>query len=109
MPQALAAVAAVGAAIVANPGTFAAIASTVIGIGVSIATQALGKKQKARQTNVQDRTLMVKEPLVPRRVVYGRTRVGGVWVFAETSGNSNEYLHMVLAISEGPNQAIETV
>ncbi len=45
----------------------------------------------------------------PRRVVYGRTKVGGVWVYAETSGTYNEYLHLIMVLCDGPIQEIETV
>lgn len=34
-------------------------------------------------------------------VIYGKTRTGGVRVFAETSGTDNVYLHLVFAIGEG--------
>lgn len=34
-------------------------------------------------------------------VIYGRRRVGGYRVFVSTEGATNEYLHVVLAISEG--------
>ena len=43
----------------------------------------------------------------PIPVIYGRRRVGGTRVFIEVSGSSNEYLHLVLALSEGPVTAID--
>jgi hypothetical protein len=45
----------------------------------------------------------------PRRVVYGRAKVGGLWVYAETSGAYNQYLHLVCVLCDGPIQEIETV
>ena len=45
----------------------------------------------------------------PIPVIYGRRRVGGTRVFIEVSGSSNEYLHLVLALSEGPVTAIDNV
>lgn len=45
----------------------------------------------------------------PIPVIYGRRRVGGTRVFIEVSGSSNEYLHLVLVISEGPVTAIDNV
>lgn len=45
----------------------------------------------------------------PIPVVYGRRRVGGTRVFIEVSGSSNEYLHLVLVLSEGPVTAIDNV
>jgi len=45
----------------------------------------------------------------PIPVLYGRRRVGGTRVFIEVSGASNEYLHVVIVLSEGPVTAIENV
>ena len=45
----------------------------------------------------------------PIPVIYGRRRVGGTRVFIEVSGSSNEYLHLVLVLSEGPVTAIDNV
>ena len=45
----------------------------------------------------------------PIPVIYGHRRVGGTRVFIEVSGNSNEYLHLVLVLSEGPVTAIDNV
>ena len=45
----------------------------------------------------------------PIPVIYGRRRVGGTRVFIEVSGGSNEYLHIVLVLAEGPVAAIDNV
>jgi hypothetical protein len=45
----------------------------------------------------------------PIPVIYGRRRVGGTRVFIEVSGSSNEYLHLMLVLSEGPVTAIDNV
>jgi hypothetical protein len=45
----------------------------------------------------------------PIPVIYGRRRVGGTRVFIEVSGSSNEYLHLVLVLCEGPVTAIDNV
>jgi hypothetical protein len=45
----------------------------------------------------------------PIPVIYGRRRVGGTRVFIEVSGGSNEYLHLVLVLAEGPVTAIDNV
>src|SRR4030067_1495760 len=42
-------------------------------------------------------------------VVYGRRRIGGIRVFQSTSGASNEYLWMVIALGEGEIDAVEAV
>jgi hypothetical protein len=45
----------------------------------------------------------------PIPVIYGRRRVGGTRVFIEVSGSSNEYLHIVLVLAEGPVAAIDNI
>lgn len=42
-------------------------------------------------------------------VVYGRFRVGGNIVYMSSTGTDNEYLHMVITLSEGPIEGIEAV
>lgn len=46
---------------------------------------------------------------VPRRLVYGRTKVGGTWFFAETTGTTNEYLHLIIGLCDGPIKEIESI
>lgn len=45
----------------------------------------------------------------PIPVIYGRRRVGGTRIFIEVSGTSNEYLHLVIVLGEGPLAAIDNV
>lgn len=45
----------------------------------------------------------------PIPVIYGSRTIGGTRVFLEATGDSNEYLHIVLAMCEGPISAINTV
>ena len=44
----------------------------------------------------------------PIPVIYGRRRVGGTRIFIEVSGTSNEYLHLVIVLGEGPLAAIQS-
>ena len=45
----------------------------------------------------------------PLPVVYGYRKVGGTRVFMEVSGTDNEYLHVVIAMSEGEINSFENV
>ena len=46
-------------------------------------------------TSIQQGTMVsVKEAVKPYRIIYGKTRVGGNIVFAETTDN-NQYIHLV--------------
>ena len=42
-------------------------------------------------------------------VVYGRRKVGGVRVFAGTSGSDNKYLYVALAVAEGQINAFKNI
>ena len=47
--------------------------------------------------------------IAPINVIYGSRKVGGTRIFADVTGDSNEYLHMILVLCEGEVQAINTV
>ena len=40
----------------------------------------------------------VKEAINPHRIIYGKTRVGGTIVYAETTSN-NDFLHLVIVVA----------
>jgi hypothetical protein len=60
-------------------------------------------------SGAQDITAMIRRSTASRRIVYGRARLGGIWYYVETSGASNETLHLILGLCEGPVDAIEKV
>jgi hypothetical protein len=63
---------------------------------LSYAAQALMPKP---QTTMQPRTVTIREPVVPRDLVYGRTRKGGVIVFLHSSGSDNKFLDLVIVLA----------
>lgn len=63
---------------------------------LSYASQALMPKPKA---TLQPRTVTIREPVVPRDLVYGRTRKGGVIVFLHSSGVGNTHLDLVIVLA----------
>jgi len=99
MPFIVSAVVAVAGAI---SGVLAAggIGMALIRIGgtllLSYAAQALMPKP---QTTLQNRTVTIREPVVPRDLVYGRTRKGGVIVFLHSSGSDNAVLDLVIVLA----------
>jgi hypothetical protein len=99
MPFIVSAVVAVAGAI---SGVLAAggIGAALIRIGgtllLSYAAQALMPKP---QTTLQNRTVTIREPVVPRDLVYGRTRKGGVIVFLHSSGSDNAVLDLVIVLA----------
>ncbi|MDV7272084.1 phage tail protein [Thioclava sp. A2] len=76
------------------------IAAALLRIGgtllLSYAAQALMPKP---QTTLANRTVTIREPVVPRDLVYGRTRKGGVIVFLNASGADNKYLDLVIVLA----------
>lgn len=59
-------------------------------------------------SQTQNRTQLIKQPTVPRRIIYGETRISGVLGFAETSSD-NEYLHLVVLLATHEVNQIGTV
>jgi len=74
-------------------------------VGSSLATSLFGEKPKQPDysTALGDRGILqnIVGSSEPIPVVYGVRRVGGIRVFIESSGTDNEYLHLVLVLSEG--------
>ncbi len=54
-------------------------------------------------------TSNVSNPIAPLAVVYGRYRLAGQRVYVETTGDKNEFLHMVIAWCEGEIEEIEEI
>jgi hypothetical protein len=104
------------AAVAAYVVTAAVVTGAVLA-GASMAIQALSGGS-AGQDQLQDysSSAFAKGLLLnkagntePIPLVYGSRRVGGCRVFMEAAGASNEYLHLVLILAEGPISAINTV
>lgn len=75
----------------------------VISAAASAAMQSLAPKPKLPSfadfsTQSVNRTQMIKQPTVPRRMVYGETRVSGVLGFAEST-NDDKYLHLIILMA----------
>ena len=81
--------------------------SVALSIAVSFVLSALRPKPKgAKRSGVPS---IVRNPVEPQRVVYGRARVGGALVFASTTGQDNDFIHLVIASAVGPIQAFDTI
>ncbi|PKP76078.1 MAG: hypothetical protein CVT81_16715 [Alphaproteobacteria bacterium HGW-Alphaproteobacteria-3] len=71
---------------------------------LSYASQALMPKPK-----VPARTVTVRAPVMPRDMVYGRARKGGVIVFLHASGAKSQFLHLVVVLAAHRVKAIGAV
>ena len=85
--------------------------------GTAVLATALSVKPKIRNSSTQQKTyametsnrsVMVRQPIIPRDTVYGTTKKSGGILFMETSDN-NKYLHMVIQLASHEVNAISEV
>lgn len=119
--QVVLAVAAAGAGYYLGPliapggGFFGALASAGAAAGTSIVLGGLiggpGKQQSQPtfQAEARDRLHLVRSAVESRRMVYGTAMVSGPLVYAETTGGSNQLLHLVIPLAGHEVDAIGTV
>ena len=98
----------------AASATFAYIATAaVVSIGVStLAGKAfgIGEGEGASDFGGDSGVLINKASNnAPLPIVYGQRKVGGTRVFIEATGDNNEYVHVVLALSEGEIESFENI
>lgn len=74
---------------------FAAAAFTFV---VSKASSMMSKDGSDQSSFGQGRTQTVRQEAAPRQIIYGETRVGGVYTFMRVT-DDNRYLHMVITLS----------
>ena len=58
---------------------------------------------------LKGRNVTVREPVVPRDIVWGATRKGGVVAFLHVTGDANQYLHLVVMLAGHECQSIGAV
>jgi hypothetical protein len=58
---------------------------------------------------MSNRTVTTKDPITPRRMVYGTTRTGGQIVYQANSGSDNKYLHNFVVFSVGQISRIHEI
>lgn len=110
MPQVALGAVALGASALSAGGVAAALAATgLVGaaaqFGASMllsgVASALGQ-QRAVDAAAQSRSVSVREPVAPRRLIYGHVRTGGTVVYIDTSGDGKQpekFLHLVIVLS----------
>lgn len=80
----------------------ALIAFTAGSIAYSASQQRKLKKalSGAGTTTIdQGRTVMTRDPIAPRRYIYGQCLVSGPIAYMATSGTNNEYLHIIIVLA----------
>jgi hypothetical protein len=82
------------------------IASWAVTIGASVAysSYARNKQQKklaaAQAALDTGRDITVRDPIAPRRIVYGQCLVGGPVVYMQVTGTDNEFLYLIVKLAD---------
>ena len=108
MPPVVLGALALGGATIAAGGVAAAFAATgLVGFAASFgasmllsaAAQAMMPAPSLGQMEMKARTVTVREPVMPREMVYGQVRKGGVIVFLHATGQQDKDLHLVVVLA----------
>ena len=103
----VAGLAAVGGAIIAQSSINLFLAFA-IGAGLSAVSRALAPKPSLG-SSMRGQSITNRDPVGTRKVIYGKTRVGGNIVFIESTGTNNEDLYLVIAIAGHEIDSYEAV
>jgi len=93
---------------------FSTFISTAIQATVSFAVSAtlskgLGLNKTASfQSQLKNRSEMIKQPIIPRDTVYGETKKSGGILFMEST-NNNQDLHMIVQLASHEIQSIDKI
>lgn len=60
-------------------------------------------------SSLSDRSQLVRNPISARTIVYGKTRVSGTIVYLSTTGDKNQFLHIVVTLAGHEIQAIDKI
>ena len=104
-----------GATLIMGAEAIANAVLVVSAIGANAAVSGYQKRQAAARqrasynASLEDREVTIRSAIAPRRMVLGRDRISGPIVYAESTGDKGQYLHMVIALAHGECEAIEEV
>jgi hypothetical protein len=60
-------------------------------------------------SEITNRSTLVKSPISARQKVYGKVKKSGTLVYASTTGSDNKYLHLIIALASHEIQSIDKV
>lgn len=119
MPETIAAVVAWAGTPVVVGGTvtgltYGTLVSAAIAVGGTLVARDAAKAQaaaarRAYNASLQDRDVMLQTAIAARQVVYGRARVSGPIVYAESTGTKKEFLHLVIPLAGHEIDAVEEI
>ncbi|HKO88787.1 MAG TPA: hypothetical protein VJU83_09765 [Burkholderiales bacterium] len=86
------------------------IGQLVMAVAAFAVSSILAKKAAGSYSaKARDRMQVVRSAVQPRRLIYGRTSVSGPLIYATSSGNKKEYMHMVIALATHELQSIDVI
>jgi hypothetical protein len=86
------------------------VAFTAVIGGSMAASKLLAPKMPSfADSSLSDRSQMVRSPISARTIVYGKSRVSGTVVYLSTTGDKNQFLHIVVTLAGHEIQAIDEV
>jgi hypothetical protein len=103
-----------GTTIVLSAGGLAVATSITTFIVVTAASMAASKLLAPKMpsfsdSSMTDRSQMVRNPISARSMVYGKCRVSGTIVYLSTTGDKNQFLHIVVTLAGHEIQAIDEI
>ena len=90
-------------------GAIGAIAGGILAAGVGRLTGLYDKPDNLTSRAQAGRLQNFAGSVEPVPVIYGRRRVGGPFILRESTGDRNQFIYLVMPISEGPIDAVETI
>lgn len=79
-------------------GLVGGVVAAGIGYGLSAAF-GLNRTKSSSSSRAQDRKQTIRSSVAPRQVVYGTARVSGPIVYASSSGDAKQFLHLVIPVA----------
>ena len=95
-----------------NPYVKAILIVATIVVGNALAPKPRQRnsslQQASFQQETQNRTIMFKQPIIPRDVVYGETKKSGGILFVDTTNNDKD-LHLIVQLASHEIQSIDSI
>ena len=76
--------------------------------GTILEQREMRKAAKKAQQHAEGQTFMIQAPIIPRRLVYGKTRLGGALSWHKTVDGNREYF-AILTLCDGPIEGIDDI
>lgn len=97
----------------ANALTATVFTKAAFSAGLSLLAGSLSDSGRSESpsftSEARSRTQMIRASTEPRRAIYGSAPVSGVLVFADSTGDNNKYLHLVICMAGHQCQAINDI